>query len=141
MPNHDLFPDWTSMRLRELLHRLRQLDMFLVAPAIVVVIFLELTHIPVARDLDINFWDKGLHFTAYAGLALMTTIAVRADRRAIWWAVGLAALGGILEIVQGMTGRDCDIYDELANTLGVLAGLGVGWAGIALLKMRRYLSD
>ncbi len=101
----------------------------------------ELTHVPVLQDLDIDIWDKALHFTAYFGLALMTTIAVRADRRALWWALALVAMGGTLEIVQGMTGRDCDIYDELANSLGVLAGLGIGWVGIAVLKARRIVED
>jgi hypothetical protein len=40
-----------------------------------------------------------------------------------------------------MTGRDADWHDELANTLGVLAGLGVGYAGIAFLKARKLLDD
>ncbi len=71
----------------------------------------------------------------------MTTLAARADRRALWWALGLIALGGALEIVQGMTGRDADIFDELANALGVLAGLGIGWAIIAILKARRIVED
>jgi len=28
------------------------------------------------------------------------------------------------------------IFDELANTLGVVSGLGIGWAGVAYLKAR-----
>jgi len=129
------------MSPRKILHWLRQLDAWLVAPAIAVVVFGELTHIPILKDLDIDIWDKALHFTAYAGLALMTTIAVRADRRALWWALGLVAMGGILEIGQGLTGRDADVYDEFANALGVLAGLGIGWGGIAVLKARRIVAD
>lgn len=128
------------MSLRALLHRFRQIDAWLLPPAIVIVIFGELTHVPIAQDLEIHIWDKALHFTAYFGLAVMTTIAVRADRRALWWALGLIALGGALEIIQGMTGRDADILDELANTLGVLTGLGLSWVGIALLKARGLLS-
>ncbi|HEY0105321.1 MAG TPA: VanZ family protein [Rhizomicrobium sp.] len=127
------------MSVRKLLHLFRRLDAWLVAPAIIVVVFGELTHIPLAQKLEIDVWDKALHFTAYFGLALMTTIAVRAERRALWWALGLVVLGGALEIVQGSTGRDADIFDELANSLGVAAGLGLGWAGIALLKARRVL--
>ncbi|MEI9990639.1 MAG: VanZ family protein [Rhizomicrobium sp.] len=120
---------------------MRQIDTWLIAPAIAVVVFGELTHSSLTQELEIDVWDKALHFTAYFGLALMTTIAVRADRRALWWALGLVALGGGLEIVQGMTGRDADIFDELANTLGVLAGLGLGWAGIAVLKARKVVAD
>ncbi len=129
------------MSLRKLFHWLLKLDAWLVLPAIAVVVFGELTHVPILEDLDIDAWDKALHFTAYFGLALMTTLAARADRRALWWALGLIALGGALEIVQGMTGRDADIFDELANALGVLAGLGIGWAIIAILKARRIVED
>ena len=110
-------------------------------PALLVVIAGELVHSQVVATLEGDVWDKALHFTAYFGLALMTSIAVRADRRALWWALGLVAMGGALEIIQGMTGRDADIFDELANTLGVIAGLGVGWAGIAILRARRILDE
>jgi len=103
-------------------------------PALLFVIYAELTHSQDFAALEFHIWDKALHFSAYCGLSLMATVSVRADRRVLWWAVGLILLGGALEIVQGMTGRDADVFDEAANTLGVLAGAGVGWAGIALLK-------
>lgn len=124
------------MNWRKLLHQFRRLDAWLVPPALLAVVFGELTHSSMIAILEFDIWDKALHFTAYFGLALMTTIAVRADRRALWWALGLVAMGGALEILQGLTGRDADILDELANSLGVLTGLGIGWAGIALLKAR-----
>ena len=129
------------MSLRALLHRLRQIDSWLLVPALAVVIYGELSHNPLLGQLEFHVWDKALHFTAYFGLSLMATIAVRADRRALWWAIGLAALGGALEIVQGMTGRDCDIYDECANVIGVAVGTGLGWAGVQLLKARKILED
>jgi VanZ family protein len=128
------------MTIRSLLHRLRQIDSWLIAPALLVVIYGELAHNPLGQ-LEVHVWDKLLHFTAYFGLSLMATIAVRADRRVLWWAIGLVALGGVLEIVQGMTGRDCDIYDELANAIGVLVGSGLGWTAIRLLKARKILED
>ena len=37
-------------------------------------------------------------------------------------------LGGVLEILQGFTGRDPDIFDVVANSLGALAGTGGGGA-------------
>ena len=129
------------MSLRQILHWFRQIDAWLVVPAILFVTWSELTHINLAQDLEINVWDKALHFTAYFGLALMTTIAVRARRRAIWYALGLIALGGGLEILQGVTGRDADIWDEVANTLGVVSGAGVAWAGITLLRARKLVED
>ena len=59
----------------------------------------------------------------------------------MWLAFALIAMGGALEIVQGMTGRDADIWDEVANTLGVLAGTGLAWAGIAFLRARQLVDD
>ncbi len=71
------------MTLRALLHWFRRLDIWLIAPAIAVVVYGELTHAPVLQELDVDVGDKALHFTDYFGLAAMTTIAVRADRRAL----------------------------------------------------------
>jgi VanZ family protein len=129
------------VNLRDLLHQLRRLDVWLIPPAFLVVIAGELVHSPVLGRLEAHVWDKALHFTAYFGLALMTTVAVRADRRSLWWMLALIAMGGALEIIQGMTGRDADIYDELANTLGAVTGMALGFIGIALLKRWRILED
>ena len=127
------------MTLRNLLHQFRRIDSWLIAPALLIVIFGELTHLSAVGAIESYFWDKTLHFTAYFGLSLMTTIAVRANRNALWWALGLVLLGGSLAIIQGFKGRDADIFDELANTMGVLAGLGVGWLGISFLKTRNLV--
>jgi VanZ family protein len=121
---------------RKILHWLRQIDAWLLVPAILFVVWGELQP---ATGVEVNVWDKALHFVAYFGLALMATIAVRADRRALWWAAGLVLMGGSLEIVQGLVGRDADILDEFANTLGVLTGLGLGTLGIHILKSLRLV--
>ena len=125
--------------MRTILHWLRIAIACLLVPALALVIWGELT--PSPPSLEVHVWDKILHFTAYFGLAVMATIAVRADRRAIWWAVGLVLLGGLLEILQGLTGRDADIWDEVANSLGALSGLVFAWMGIAFLKARRLVED
>ncbi len=128
------------MNFRQLLHLIRQVDAWLILPAILFVIYGELTHDKLAEVLTFGIWDKALHFTAYFGLCVMTTVAVRAsERRALSWAFGLVVMGGALEIIQGLTGRDADVFDELANTLGVVVGFGVGWAGVALLKARKLV--
>ena len=80
-----------------------------------------------------NIWDKMLHFSAYFILAGLAATALRSRRAALWAVLGLIAMGGILEIVQGFIGRDCDIHDEYANTLGAIAGALVGRAIMALL--------
>jgi VanZ family protein len=46
--------------------------------------------------------------------------------------LALAALGGVLEIAQGMLGRDADFNDEIANTIGSALGALVGWALVTL---------
>jgi VanZ family protein len=128
------------MNFRRLLHLIRQIDVWLVLPAIVVVIYGELSHDQAVGALTSSIWDKALHFTAYFGLCVMTTVAVRASKPALfWWALGLVLMGGALEIIQGMTGRDGDIFDELANTIGILTGLAVGSAGVAFLKARKLV--
>ena len=50
--------------------------------------------------------------------------------------LGLIVLGGVLEIVQGFTGRDMSFYDELANTMGVIRGAILARAIIEPLRRR-----
>jgi VanZ family protein len=126
---------------RRLLHAFRRLVTYLVIPALAVVTWGELSTSRLVTELEPNIWDKALHFTAYFGLALMTTISVRGDRRAFVWALGLIVMGATLEVLQGMTGRDADVWDEVANTLGVLAGFAVARGTIAVLKARGLIED
>jgi VanZ family protein len=129
------------MSFRKILHAFRTFVAIAIWPALALVVYGELAHSSVLHTLEIDVWDKALHFTAYFGLALMATISVRADRRAIWCALALVALGGALEVIQGMTGRDADIWDETANTLGVLTGALLGWIGVWFLKRRKLVDD
>ena len=50
--------------------------------------------------------------------------------------LGLIVLGGVLEIVQGFTGRDMSSYDELANAAGVIMGAVLARAIIEPLRRR-----
>jgi VanZ family protein len=102
-------------------------------PALAWVIWGELTPSP---ELEQHFWDKGLHFLAYFGLAGLATVALNARRMAIFAPVGLIAVGGALEIVQGMVGRDCSLYDELANSAGACIGWLCGWLLMNVLGPR-----
>jgi VanZ family protein len=123
---------WNSDVWREKIMKLSYiLALYLIWPAIVVVVWGELT--PNPPHMVALFWDKLLHFTAYFGLAGLATVALNARKRAVWAVLALIALGGALEILQGFTGRDPDIYDELANTLGALSGGSVGWLLMATL--------
>jgi VanZ family protein len=42
-----------------------------------------------------------------------------------WAILGVIALGGALEILQGLLGRDAQLGDFVANTIGALAGLAL----------------
>jgi VanZ family protein len=70
-------------------------------------------------------WDKMDHLTAYFGLAAMATMVIGLCARLVWALLALVAMGGILEILQGYTGRDPDIHDFIANSIGVLTSFAV----------------
>lgn len=83
---------------------------------------------------DVTDIDKIEHFVAY--LLLGTWFGGLLAPR--YWRVffGLVAFGAIIEIVQEYSGyRSGDLYDLAADTLGVIAGLGLahlgalGWLG------------
>lgn len=113
------------------------LALYLFWPAVLLVAWGEL--IPHQPDWTALVWDKALHFTAYLGLAGMATVALGARKHALWAVVGLVLLGGALEILQGFTGRDPDIYDEVANILGAIVGGCSGWLLVSLLQVERLL--
>ena len=74
---------------------------------------------------SIHNLDKLFHATTYAGLAFwFMQLSIR--RRHIWVAVGFVAMGILIEILQSFTRtRTPDIYDALANTVGVAIGWGI----------------
>lgn len=118
------------MSFAALTHLGRRVLAWLFWPALAIVVWGELTSGP--STVEIHVWDKALHFTGYFGLALIATLALRANRNVLWALLALIAIGGLLEIVQGMVGRDADIFDEAANTLGVLTGGALGWILVLL---------
>jgi VanZ family protein len=72
--------------------------------------------------------DKLGHFAVYG--VLMFWFAQLYARR-MFYAAGFIALGIALEFAQGSLGyRSFELYDMLANALGVLAG----WASALLFK-------
>ena len=114
---------------------LRRVGRWCFWPALVVVAWGEVTPHPPA--LTEHIWDKAEHFTAYFGLALLATLALGLRRSLVWVYLGIAALGGALEILQFYTGRDGDWHDELANCLGAAAGMGL--AALYLVIPRRLV--
>lgn len=117
------------MRWDELAALARRWAFWLFWPALMVVVWGELTPRPPSVEVTVS--DKLLHFIAYFGLAGIATTALGAKRALQIW-ISLAVLGGALEILQGLTGRDAEWLDEAANTLG--AGLGT-LAGLLFLRL------
>ena len=85
-----------------------------------------------AGDLPhLGLTDKLEHMIAYGGLALWFG-GLLAPRR--YWRLGLAllALGGGIEIAQGLMGlgREADWRDFYADALGAALGLSLSMAGL-----------
>lgn len=109
----------------KLLKILQNLSIWLFWPGVALIAWGELT--PHPPDLSgLVAWDKAQHFTAYFGLAAMATMILGLNRRLVWAILGVILLGGGLEILQGFTGRDPDIFDFAANTIGALSGTAAG---------------
>jgi VanZ family protein len=107
------------------LKTLRSLSLWLFWPGLTLIIWGELT--PHPPDLSSFLaWDKAQHFTAYFGLASMATMVLGLNRRLAFAVLGVILLSGVLEILQGYTGRDPDIFDFIANVIGAISGTAVG---------------
>lgn len=115
------------------LKTLHNLSLWLFWPGMVLIVWGELTPHPPALG-GILGWDKADHFIAYFGLASMATMVLDLNRRLVWALLGLILLGGALEILQGYTGRDPDIFDFVANSIGTFSGAAV--AGLFFLMLR-----
>lgn len=87
--------------------------------------------------LQAGLWDKGLHFVAFYGLAVLGAIAFP-DMRLRWLSAGLLAFGFAIEALQKLpaVGRDASWADFAADGAGVLFGV----APIALERLRRRLA-
>ena len=116
---------------------IRRAGAILFWPALAVVIWGELTPHP-PRLEGPWMWDKLDHFTAYFGLALLSSLAWGLKRSLAWLLLGLVALGGGLEILQTLVGRDGEWGDFIANDLGVFVGMALA---IAYLAMPRRLVE
>ena len=85
-----------------------------------------------SRDLPhLRLSDKWEHLIAYLALALWFGGLV-APRRYVFLALALVALGGGIEIAQGLMGlgREADWRDFRADALGTALGLSLCMAGL-----------
>ncbi len=93
--------------------------------------FFVLAHIPEPGFVSkVGVSDKGLHFLAYLILVFLLWFAVSPDQKVVWrkavvwWVfIALTGYGAVDELLQGFTGRNCDVMDIVANIAGVFTGL------------------
>lgn len=112
------------------------------------VLFIALSCLEPARYvLEVHLWDKAEHALAFFGMSVWFGGLVRRSRYPL---VGLAMLlfGGGIELAQGLMGlgRDADIRDFVADSVGIsvaltLLYLGLGawarWVEMLILRSRR----
>ena len=108
---------------RPILHAVRIADAVLFWPALMLVTYGELSSQPERLLLTlfgvVN--DKMVHFAAYFALGAMAAAGSRSRPLVVWAVLGLILLGGA-EIIQSYVGRDMSLLDELANSVGAIAG-------------------
>ena len=92
-----------------------------------------LSLVPVSADAPrVN--DKLLHFLIYTMLSSWFSLLANGRRGLGLVVTGLVAFGLAIEALQGMTPhRSAELADAVANSLGVLVGLGVFFTGLPRL--------
>ena len=77
--------------------------------------------------------DKLVHFIAFA--ALVVPFAYTGRFGLVQLLTGASAFGGIIEFIQPTYNRSADVNNRVADTLGVLTGLGFG---VIYRRRRQY---
>ena len=77
--------------------------------------------------------DKLVHFIAFAALAF--PLARTGRFGVIPVLIGASAFGAIIELIQPTFNRSAELSDWVADTLGVLIGIGLG---LAYRRVRRH---
>jgi VanZ family protein len=76
--------------------------------------------------LDPPFSDKIAHFMAYGAVTWLGAMAASTIKRLVYLGLAMLALGILLEFAQAFVpGRTPELFDGLANALGVISGLGL----------------
>ncbi|HEY2837075.1 MAG TPA: VanZ family protein [Rhizomicrobium sp.] len=124
----------------KLVRFLRLLSLWLFWPGVLLIAWGELTPNPPQMN-GLFGWDKAEHFIAYFGLASMATLVIGFRSRLAWAILGVILLGGALEVVQYFAGRDAELMDFVANTLGALAGTLAGALFLILFQSRALVAE
>jgi VanZ family protein len=106
--------------------RYRKLWLIIGCLLIALVVFLSLTSKPVQIDTNLPYQDKLLHALAYFLLTFWFMQIYHVRHHVIRWVMFFLCLGLLLEYLQGFDPkRYSEVGDMVANTLGVLAAVGV----------------
>lgn len=109
---------------------------------IALVIFLSLSSSPVEIDTELPYQDKLFHAIAYFSLTFWFMQIYHIRHHVIRWVILFLSLGLLLEYLQGFDpARYSEIGDMVANTLGVLAGVGLSMTPLryTLVKLEHYI--
>jgi VanZ family protein len=91
--------------------------------AIAVTLYLTLRPLTVMTSIS----DKTQHLVTFGVLTAWAAIAYP-RARLVPLGLALSGLGGLIELLQPLTGRSDDLYDWIADTAGVLIGVTVALA-------------
>jgi VanZ family protein len=86
--------------------------------------------------------DKTEHFIAYFGLAApLPFLGQWRPRKMLLWCAGLIAFGFGLEVAQAFApGRSPDVWDGVADSIGVVCGAMLGLTGRGIAHVWRLRS-
>ncbi|MFD1612486.1 VanZ family protein [Sphingomonas tabacisoli] len=109
------------------MQRILQLAFWL---AVALTLYFCLRHVTVVLPIS----DKKQHAFTFGGLTLLAGIAY--PHRKIWAeAFALSGFGALIEFIQPYFGRDKDVKDWIADTIGILVAL------VVISVLRRLLAQ
>ena len=97
--------------------------------------------------VDVRFLmglDKVQHWIAYAGLGFLVLLTINSSKRMLLFYYALAVFsctmyGGLIEVLQGFTGRNPEVADFFVNLFGSASGgvFAVGFIQISRDRSRK----
>ena len=113
--------------MRKLIKNLLEHNSFWIAICITILIaYLSLKTLQIETPIEIKYFDKVLHFTAYFTLSISWLFHVRNNNKNKYFVILFIFLYGILlEFMQGWfnPNRTKDVYDIFANGLGIVIAI------------------
>ncbi len=112
--------------LKHIKNLLERNKFFIAIIITIAIAYLSLSNpIALKPPIKITFLDKIFHFIAYCSLTLSWLFALNKVLKFKLITISIFLYGILMEFLQGIltTNRQEDVYDILANSLGILFGL------------------